>query len=548
MCKDVRTADYVYGVQFLSTSKISIFDIYILGVIDLDLKKLVDGLHPLERKVLPLVSKLSSVNALEQGSGLKEIEVGRALQWLKNKDLIDIKEDSKQLISLDKNGKLYIKQGLPERTFLNSLNHEMSMKEIEKTSKLSREEVSVSLGLLKRKGAINIAKKGNDVLVSLTDVGRNILKKEMLEEAFLKKNFPVDPKSLSSEEVYAFNELNKRKNILKVDVEKVKTVTLSSLGQELLQNFDTLNKDVIDVLTQDIIRSQSWAAKEFRSYDIKSTVPKIIYGKKHFENESIDYVKSLWLNMGFKEMSGSMVQTAFWDLDSLFVPQDHPAREMQDTFYLKKPSKGKIPEDLKKKVKAVHETGSDTGSRGWGGTWDEEKAKQLMLRTHTTVLSAQTISKLKKEDLPVKYFNVGKVFRNEATDWKHLFEFYQSEGIVVDPDATFEDLVGYLRVFFKAMGYDKIKIRPGHFPYTEPSIEIEVFNKEKNQWIELGGAGMFRPEVTKTLMGFECPVLAWGLGFGRIAVQYYNIQDLRDFNRNDMKQLRSMKKWLLQPQ
>ena len=519
-----------------------------MGVIDLDLKKLVDGLHPLERKVLPLVPKFSLVTELENNSGLKEIEIGRALQWLKGKNLVDIKEDSKQLIFLDKNGKLYVKQGLPERLFLNSLNHEMSMKEIEKTSKLSREEVSVSLGLLKRKGAINITKKGNDVLVSLTDVGRNILKKEMLEEIFLKKNFPLDPKSLSSEEIYSFNELNKRKNILKVEVEKVKTVTLSPLGQDLLQNFDTLNKDVIDVLTQDIIRSQSWTAKEFRSYDIKSAVPRVNYGKKHFENESIDYVKSIWMNMGFKEMSGSMVQTAFWDLDSLFVPQDHPAREMQDTFYLKKPSKGKIPEDLKKKVKAVHETGGDTGSKGWGGTWDEDKAKQLMLRTHTTVLSAQTISKLKKEDLPIKYFNIGKVFRNEAVDWKHGFEFYHTEGIVVDPDATFEDLVGYLKTFFRQMGYDKIKIRPGHFPYTEPSIEVEVFNKERNQWVELGGAGMFRPEVTKTLMGFECPVLAWGLGFGRISMQYFNIQDLRDFNRNDMKQLRSMKKWLLQPQ
>lgn len=506
-----------------------------------------DGLHPLERKLLPLIPKFSTVADLEKNSRLKEVEVSRALQWLRNKNLIELKEDSKQLIFLDVNGKLYIKQGLPERVFLNSLNHEMSIKDIEKVSKLSKEEVSVSLGLLKKKGAINIAKKGNDVLVSLTDVGRNIIKKEMLEEIFLKKNFPIDPKSLSPEELYAFNELNRRKNILKVDVDKVKTVTISVLGNELLHNFGSITADVIDVLTQEIIRNKSWNNKEFRSYDIKSQVPKIIYGKKHFENESIDYVKSVWLNLGFKEMSGAMVQTAFWDLDSLFVPQDHPAREMQDTFYIKNPSKGKIPEDLKKKIKAIHENGGDTGSCGWGGVWDENKAKQLMLRTHTTVLSAQTISKLKKEDLPIKYFNIGKVFRNESIDWKHSFEFYQSEGIVVDPNATFEDLVGYIKTFFKAMGYDKVKIRPGHFPYTEPSIEVEVFNKERNEWVELGGAGMFRPEITKTLLGFECPVLAWGLGFGRISMQYFNIKDLRDFNRNDMKQLRSMKKWLLYP-
>jgi phenylalanyl-tRNA synthetase alpha chain len=514
----------------------------------MDIKKLLDGLHPLERKVMPHLAKYGSVIDLIGKSGLKEVEVLRALQWLKNKGIIDLKEDSKQLVFIDKNGQSYIKDGLPERRFLNVLNREMSIRDIEKASKLSKEEVSVSLGLLKRKSAINISKKGNDVLVSLTDVGRNILKKEMLEEIFIKKTFPLDPKTLSPEEMFAFTELGKRKNIIKVEIQKIKTATLTMIGLELLQNTDSMNKDVIDTLTQDIIRNKSWNNKEFRSYDIKAQVPRINYGKKHFENEAIDYVKSIWMNLGFKEMSGQMVQTAFWDLDSLFVPQDHPAREMQDTFYLKKPSKGRIPEDLKKKVKAVHENGADTGSSGWGGTWDEEKAKQLMLRTHTTVLSAQTISRLKKEDMPVKYFNVGKVFRNEAVDWKHAFEFYQTEGIVVDPDATFEDLIGYLKTFFKAMGYDKIKIRPGHFPYTEPSIEVEVFNKERNEWVELGGAGIFRPEVTKTLLGFECPVLAWGLGFGRIAVQYYNIQDLRDFNRNDIKQLRSMKKWLLQSQ
>lgn len=509
--------------------------------------KIIDKLHPLERKILPLVEKNNSVSSLEANSGLKEVEVSRALQWLKSKSLIDIKEESKELISLDKNGQLYSKSGLPERKFLENLNREMSIKDIGKISRLDKEEVSVSLGLLKKKSAINIAKKGNDVLVSLTDIGRNLLKKDSLEETFLKKQFPLDPKSLNAEEIYALNELIKRKNIIKRELVKTKTITLTSLGQSVVQNTGSLNKDVIDSLTQDIIRNKSWINKEFRSYDVKAQVPKITYGKKHFENEAIDYIKSIWLNLGFREMTGTIVQTAFWDLDSLFVPQDHPAREMQDTFYLKNPSKGKIPDDLKKKVKAVHENGGDTGSRGWNASWDEETAEELILRTHTTVLSAQTISKLKKENLPMKFFSVGKVFRNEAVDWKHLFEFYQVEGIVVDPNATFEHLKGYLEEFFKKMGYTKIMIRPSHFPYTEPSAEILAFNPEKQEWVELGGAGMFRPEVTKTLMGFECPVLAWGLGLGRVAVPYYKIQDLRDFNRNDIKQLRSMKKWLLQP-
>ncbi|MGV8151046.1 MAG: phenylalanine--tRNA ligase subunit alpha [Candidatus Woesearchaeota archaeon] len=512
-----------------------------------DIDKILSSLHPLERKILPLLSKNSTAEQLTRAAGLKEVEVSRALQWLKNKTLIDLKEESHELIFLDKNGQSYSKTGLPERRFLECLNREMSIKDIEKSSRLNKEEVSVSLGLLKKKGAINISKKGNDVLVSLTDVGRNLLKKESLEEQFLKKQFPIDPKTLSSEEIYACNELMKRRNIIRSELQKTRAFTLTQLGQQITNTSTTLNKEVIDSLNQDIIRNKSWLNKEFRSYDIKSQVPKITYGKKHFETEAIEYIRSIWTNLGFKEMHGTMVQTAFWDLDSLFVPQDHPAREMQDTFYLKTPKTGKLPDDLKKKVKAIHESGGDTGSLGWRAPWSEEKAAELMLRTHTTVISAQTISKLKKEDLPIKFFSVGKVFRNEAVDWKHLFEFYQVEGIVVDPNATFEHLIGYLEEFFKKMGYSKVMIRPSHFPYTEPSAEIMVFHPEKKEWLELGGAGMIRPEITKTLMGFECPVLAWGLGLGRVAVPYYNITDLRDFNKNDIKQLRSMKKWLLTP-
>ena len=184
-----------------------------LGAITLDIQTIIDKLHPLERKILPLTVKNNTISSLTAISGLKEVEVTRALQWLKNKQLIDIKEDSKEFVFLDKNGQIYVKSGLPERKFLESLNREMSIKEIEKTSKLSKEEVSVSLGLLKKKNAINISKKGNDVLVSLTDIGRNMLKKESLEELFLKKSFPLNPKSLSPEENYALSELLKRKKI-----------------------------------------------------------------------------------------------------------------------------------------------------------------------------------------------------------------------------------------------------------------------------------------------------------------------------------------------
>ena len=191
-----------------------------------------------------------------------------------------------------------------------------------------------------------------------------------------------------------------------------------------------------------------------------------------------------------------------------------------------------------KRVKETHETGWTTGSTGWNYKWDENIARQLLLRTHTTPLSAQTISKLKESDLPVKFFNIGKVFRNETLDWSHLFEFNQSEGIVIDENVNFRHLLGYLREFFKKMGFERVRFRPAYFPYTELSVEPEVFHPIHKKWIELGGAGIFRPEVVKPLLGKDIPVLAWGLGVERIITLDYKINDLRDLYKNDIKKLR----------
>jgi len=249
--------------------------------------------------------------------------------------------------------------------------------------------------------------------------------------------------------------------------------------------------------------------------------------------------------MGFKEMKGSMVQTSFWNFDALFTAQYHPVREMQDTFFIKEPQFGKLPDPkLVQSVKAMHEHGGDIGSIGWQYKWSELETKKNVLRTHTTPLSAHTIANLKSSDLPGKFFSIGQAFRNETMDWSHLFELTQSEGIVIDENANLRHLLGYLKEFFKKMGYDKIRARPAYFPYTEPSVEIDVYHPIHKKWIELGGAGIFRPEVTVPLIGKDVPVLAWGLGPGRILMGYYGITDIRDLHKNDLKQLREIKYWL----
>ncbi|MFH1916407.1 MAG: phenylalanine--tRNA ligase subunit alpha [Nanoarchaeota archaeon] len=503
-------------------------------------------LSPLERKVLPLIKEFPLQSMLIANAGLKDVEVVRAIQWLGNKGIITLKEDEKELVFLDENGKQYAKDGLPEKRFLHALlKRQMSLDEIAKAARLSPDEVKVAIGLLKKRLLIELSSEDKKTFIAITEQGKKALHKESLEEVFLKQDFPMEKGNVKDESFFALNELLKRKRLLKIEKVKEKTISLTQLGEDILADKALLAEASVERLTRDMLVSGAYKGKSFRAYDVSINVPKLMIGKKHFDNEALAYIKRIWLDMGFSEMTGNIVQTAFWDLDALYVPQDHPAREMQDTFYLKRPKVGRLPKDLLPKVAKMHEEGRGAESRGWRIPFDEEKSRQLLLRTHTTVLSAQTIARLKKADLPAKFFSVGKVFRNEATDWKHDFELYQVEGIVVDRNATLSHLKGYLQAFYKKMGYSDVRMRPAHFPYTEPSMEIEAYHPKRKEWVELGGSGIFRPEVTVPLMGEDVPVLAWGLGMARIISAYYELKDIRDIYRNNLDMLRNMKTWLM---
>jgi phenylalanyl-tRNA synthetase alpha chain len=508
----------------------------------MEIEKLAQGLHPLERKTLPALVKETSFEGIVKHSGLKEVEAMRALQWLENKGCVTIYSESKQLVLLGENGKAYKSKGLPERRFLNSIEGKAALASIKKKAGISDEEVSITLGALKKKAAINIEKQGADLIITLTAEGERHKKAEFLEEKLLKRHFPLDPNELDDSEKFALGELLKRKDILRQEEQKSRTAELTDLGRQLVKM--DIGAGSIDRLTPAIIKSGEWKDKKFRRYDVEINVPEVHGGKRHFVNQAINDIKRIWLDLGFKEMKGGMVQTSFWDLDALFVPQDHPARDMQDTFYIKDPKTGKLPKEFMQKVKETHENGWKTGSLGWRYKWSEDIAKENLLRTHTTVLSARTIASLKKEDLPAKFFSVKKVYRNETLSWKHLFEFIQVEGIVIDPDANFKNLVGYLKDFFAKLGFPDARVRPGHFPYTEPSAEVDVWHPGKKSWVELGGSGIFRPETVQPLLGEPVPVLAWGLGLERSILEYYSLKDIREVYSNDLKQLRTKKVWM----
>ena len=507
----------------------------------MDLHNLISKLHPLERTVIPALKEQTELAGIIKTSDLKEVEVIRALQWLENKKILTAISEKRKIVKLEKNGLLYKSEGLPERKFLSVLDDSFKgLNVITKKSKLTKEEINACLGLLKKKGAIEI-QKGEYLQVKITVAGRKLSEQKWPEETFLDLNFPLPVEKV---DVKILEELKNRKDFLKIDEEKNITVQLTRLGEELLTQ--DLGGEVVNRLTSGMLKTGEWKKKQFRAYDVEINVPVKYAGKKHFVNQAVEYAKKIWLEMGFKEMTGTMVNTSFWNFDALFTAQDHPVREMQDTFFIGgKAEKGNLPSGkLVQSVKEMHEHGGSTGSKGWGGVWGQEEAKRNVLRTHTTVLTSQTLSKLKPEQLPAKFFAIGKNFRNEALDWKHLFEFNQTEGIVVDKNANFRHLLGYLKKFFGKMGFPEARFRPAFFPYTEPSIEIDVFHPIKKEWVEFGGAGMLRPEVVIPLLGEDIPVLAWGPGFDRTIIEYWQINDIRQLYKNDLKQLRELKMWL----
>ena len=505
-----------------------------------EIAKLAAMLHPLERKVFPHVAQGTSTTQLIPLSKLSEVEVLRAVFWLAQKGLVQIEESEHKQILLGENGRKYAERGLPEYQLLQSVARGPGIPaEIGRRVEISPQEIGVSIGLLRARNAITM----EGPQIRITPEGRKFLETAWPEQATLlrlAKGIVVPETELSP--------LRKRPLMIQENVQKRKMVHLTALGKQVLAH-GLPEEDMIDQLTPEILRNGDWRGKSYRHYSVDTPVPHIDGGKSHFVQQAIAYIRQIWLEFGFQEMQGNIVQTAFWDLDTLFVPQDHPARQMQDTFYLKdgkqedKILRGQIPSLLAKKIKAVHEHGGDTGSMGWGTGWSAETAAKVLLRTHTTVLSAQTLARLKETELPAKFFTVGPVFRNEALDWKHLFEFHQVEGIVVDPDANFSHLKAYLRTFYAKMGYPDVRLRPGYFPYVEPAIEVDVWHPEKKQWVELGGAGIFRPETVQPLLGKDIPVLAWGLGMGRIIAGEFGITDLRDLNQNDLRQLRETPWW-----
>jgi phenylalanyl-tRNA synthetase alpha chain len=483
-------------------------------------------------KVLKAISEGDSdPQIIADKLGMKVEAVRAKADALHELSYIQVTKSVEESVSLTQEGRKYVQEGLPERALLSAIGSGKAMSELKDPS------LKIGLGWLRKKGWATIqagelkptgsASKGKDEEILL----------DLLAGA--KSSADLDKKSLADLRGRGLVTSSKSKDWRYEITETGRSFVESS--KKYVEASTKLRNDQISYLpkvTSEAIKNGEWDGKyvtidgnqyEVRPYDVTLAADRIIPGKKHPYQRLIDFMRAIMLEMGFVEIKGQIVQSSFWNFDALFQPQDHPAREMQDTFYLD--SQADIPDYTR--VKEMHECGG-AGSAGWGGCWRPEVARQEVLRTHTTGVTIKYLAEHPKP--PVKAFGIDRVYRREAIDATHTPEFEQLEGIVMDRDVTFSHLLGILKEFYNKMGFEEVRFRPGYFPYTEPSVEPEVFI-EGLGWVELGGAGVFRKEVTAPF-GIEHPVLAWGLGVSRVAMLKLGLKDLRLLYQSDIEWLR----------
>uniref|UniRef100_A0A3B3ZAH0 phenylalanine--tRNA ligase n=1 Tax=Periophthalmus magnuspinnatus TaxID=409849 RepID=A0A3B3ZAH0_9GOBI len=294
------------------------------------------------------------------------------------------------------------------------------------------------------------------------------------------------------------NELKKRKLLSEVTVKSYWIIKGNSFST-------TITKQETE-LTPEMITSGGWKEKKFKPYNFEAMGVAPDSGHLHPLMKVRTQFRQIFLEMGFTEMpTNNFIESSFWNFDSLFQPQQHPARDQHDTFFLSDPALAhEFPRDYLERVRRVHSEGG-YGSQGYKYDWKIEEAQKNILRTHTTAVSARMLYKLAQQEkfTPVKYFSIDRVFRNETLDATHLAEFHQIEGVVADYGLTLGDLMGILHQFFTKLGLKK--------------------------WVEVGNSGVFRPEMLLPMgLPEDVSVIAWGLSLERPTMIKYGINNIRE--------------------
>ncbi|MFO7651380.1 MAG: phenylalanine--tRNA ligase subunit alpha [bacterium] len=496
-------------------------------------------LPELEYRILAALEpgRAAAVADIVAQSGADQSLVMAGATLLKERGLVSIEETAQEELSLTDEGRAAAANGFPERAALIALKAAGGAVGFAELPKLvNKPDTRAEVKWLTRKGWCS----RDAGVLAVTEKGEAALLSKGADELLVEKLATVASATESElagaglDAAAGLELLKGRNELLKRKKRVTRSVELTAAGATLKAAGIEPAVEVTQ-LSPELLASGKWREVTFKRYDPGLATGPRYPGKEHPLQRVVGEIRRAFLEMGFEEVASPAIDTAFWVFDALFQPQDHPAREMQDTFYMAEPKSGRLPDErLVETVRRTHEDGGDTGSTGWRYKWDIEKARQLVLRTHTTAASIRALAANPRP--PRKVFSIGKTFRRENTDQTHLAEFMQIDGIIVDEKATLASLFGTLEAFYKKMGAEDVRFRPSFFPYTEPSAE--VFAKMGSLgWVEMCGSGIFRPEVTRPL-GCSSPVLAWGGGVERIAMLRFGLDDIRKLYLSDIDWLR----------
>ena len=524
------------------------------------------NLHPLEVKLLLYYKTTDelTVEKAEKDLNFKQGNGNQCFSWLSSKGLVrEIRREAAIFYELTDLGRNWKEKGTPEERIIELIRIKpgLSLPEISSSLRLENKDIGSAFGSLSRQGILEMD-GDKKVFMALPsgqlENGRPVrssaaglwLIRDLLEKAAASGGLLAET-DLSPDEVKAMAGIARKRGasdsaFRQLDRETV-VYGLNPEAESLAAALRTagISGDETGSLTPEMLESGSWKGKTFRSYNVNVPPVRLIPGRPNPYVKFLEDVKDKLVSLGFEEFDGPLVETEFWNSDALFMPQFHSARDIHDVYRIAEGNTGSsesngfaharfIEEPWLSNVAAAHENGGNTGSRGWNYNFDREFTRRLILRSQGTVLSAKT---LPKANIPGKYFGIVRCFRYDQVDATHGSDFYQTEGIVLGEDVNLCTLLGMLEMFaVEVAGAEDIRYVPGYFPFTEPSIEVHIKHPVLG-WFELGGSGIFRPEVSASL-GVNVPVAAWGLGIDRMALMALGINDLRELFSYDIENVR----------
>ncbi len=469
-------------------------------------------------------------------AGEKPESATRAAFELEDRGLLEVTERVEESVTLTEEGERYAEKGLPELALYEAAfdsgaaDEQVSLGRLIGEAGLDGDAVDIALANFARKGYGQV--DSGEVTVD-SDADPDGDDELQALQTLAEGGAVADDDVLDRLDSRGLVERSER---------TVRAVSLTDDGvTAMMEGVEAA--ETVDRLTPEMLTSGEWENVEFTDYNVEAEASEIQPGRKHSLRQMADRVKDVLVGMGFQEMQGPTVDADFWINDCLFMPQDHPARTHWGRFAVENPEKiDHLPEDLVERVERAHREGVGEDGEGYHSPWDEDFARHLALRGHTTSLTSRHLAGEALGDLepPQRFFSVEKAYRNDTLDATHLLEFFQIEGWVMAEELSVRDLFGTFTEFYEQFGITDIQFKPHYNPYTEPSFELFGRHPKTEELIEIGNSGIFRPEMLEPL-GIEHDVMAWGLALERLMMLATGAEDIRDVHGTlvDLEYLRT---------